>query len=453
MSEQPRCPSWRVRSPNSGEPREDGRVKIAYYADDFTGAVDSLLQFRRAGLTGMLSTGVDRVSQVAADEADVVGIAGVARALPTDQLAAEVGPAFDQLAAIGARIVQYKACSTADSSAERGSLGRICEIATERFGKQRIPAVFAQPSFGRYTFFGHHFASEAGQVFRLDRQPTMRNHPVTPIVESDLALHLGAQTALPIESLSWLELGARDTSGEQGALIQRLANESSGIIVCDALSDAHLETIGSTILAGAKGEGAGTRFVLGSGGLSFGLGKALVGEAPALPTSAAEADGPCLVLSGSRSARTWEQLTAAGTSGWKSVDLRDPEAIARTIALHTAGENTILQTTDPSGVAMSEPDIISGLAEAGRECLQRSPQTRLVLCGGDTSGAILRELGVSALTLRAAPWGNVVLCEGSTPEGAIEIVLKGGQMGHVGLLEDVRLGREYTTGTDIRSGL
>lgn len=430
-------------------------MKIAYYADDFTGAVDSLLQFRHAGLTGTLSTGADGVPHSAVDEVDVVGIAGVARALSTEELPAEVGPAFAQLAAIGARIVQYKACSTADSSAERGSLGRVCEIASAHFGQQVIPAVFAQPSFGRYTFFGHHFAAEAGQVFRLDRQPTMRNHPVTPSVESDLALHLGAQTTLPIETLNWLGLEARDTSGDYDAVAQRLVNERTGIIVCDAISDEHLVTLGNAILVNVKDDGAGTRFVLGSGGLSFGLGKALGGEAPALPTSAVAADGPCLVLSGSRSARTWEQLSAARTAGWKIVDLRDHQAVAETIALHTAGENTILQTTDPSGVAMSEQDVIVGLAEAGRECLRRQPRTRLVLCGGDTSGAIVRGLGVSALTLRAAPWGNVVLCEGSTPEGPIEVALKGGQMGHVQLLEDVRLGREYTAETDLnkRSGL
>lgn len=419
-------------------------MKIAYYADDFTGAVDSLLQFRRAGLTGRLSTGAAEIPEHA-DDVDVIGIAGVARSLPTEELLAEVGPAFARLAATGARVVQYKACSTADSSPERGSLGRICELAVERFGPQLIPAVFAQPSFRRYTFFGHHFAAEGGQVFRLDRQPTMRNHPVTPIVESELALHLGAQTALPVETLNWLELETSDASGGGTAVATRLSGENSGIIVCDAINDGHLEAIGRAILAGARADGSGTRFVLGSGGLSYGIGKALSGDAPTLPTSAPAADGPCLVLSGSRSARTWEQITAACALGWKSVDLRDSDAIAQTIALHSAGENTILQTTDPEGAAMSEANVVSGLAAAGRDCMRQRSDTRLLLCGGDTSGAILRELGVSALTLRAAPWGNVVLCEGTTSAGQIEVVLKGGQMGQIDLFEDVRLGRGYTT--------
>lgn len=426
-------------------------MKIAYYADDFTGAVDSMLQFRRAGLSGVLSTDVGGVAEVAAGKSaegtgsggtfpDVIGIAGVARALPTEALAGEVGPALEQLAATGARVVQYKACSTADSSADRGSLGRVCEIAMEHLGPQLIPAVFAQPSFGRFTFFGHHFAAESGHVFRLDRQPTMRNHPTTPITESDLALHLAAQTALPIDSLNWLELQASDGA----VMIKRLSNTTSQIVVCDAINDAHLEALGRAILAGAEAGVTHRRFVLGSGGLSLGLGRALGGDAPELPTETSPAVGPCLVLSGSRSAQTWEQINAACAAGWKCVDLRSPHAIAETIDLHAAGHDTILQSTDPVGASMAEADIVSGLAAAGRECLRQRPATRLLLCGGDTSGAILRELGVKSLTLSAAPWGNVVLCEGARAEGQIEVVLKGGQMGQSGLFEDVRLGRVRT---------
>ncbi|RGE18562.1 four-carbon acid sugar kinase family protein [Leucobacter sp. wl10] len=421
-------------------------MTFAYYADDFTGAVDSMLQFRRAGLAGVLSTGIDGLPEMrdGADSGetvpDVIGIAGIARSLPTERLEAEVGPALALLAATGARVVQYKACSTADSSAERGSLGRVCEIAIERFGPQQIPTVFAQPGFGRFTFFGHHFAAEAGEVFRLDRQPTMRSHPATPITESELALHLGAQTALPVATLSWLELEAAIGSGDDAAVTRSLSGEGSGIVVCDALNDAHLEALGRAILAGARAASPGPRFVLGSGGLSLGIGRALGGDAPELPTRAPAADGPCLVLSGSRSMQTWAQINAAVAAGWRCVDLRRPGAVAETVALHAAGHHTILQTTDPSGGSMREADIVSGMVAAGRECLRQRPETRLVLCGGDTCGAILRELGVRSLTLSAAPWGNVVLCEGVGQQGRIEVVLKGGQMGQNGLFEEVRLG-------------
>lgn len=424
-------------------------MTIAYYADDFTGAVDSLLQFRRAGLTGLLSTGLDGVPTGLAASGDseeyepslpdVVGIAGVSRSLPTDELAAEMGPVFDRLAATGAAVVQYKVCSTADSSAERGSIGRVCDLASERFGPRPIPAVFAQPSFGRFTFFGHHFAAEAGQVHRLDRQPTMRDHPVTPAAESDLALHLATQTTLPTSVVTWQELEAIDETGDVAAIVERFSRGSSEIVVCDAFKDRHLETIGRAILT--RADDGSPHFVVGSGGLSLGLGLAIGGNAPRLPTSVAIAEGPCLVLSGSRSAQTWAQINAAVAAGWINVDLRHPGAVAEAIELHAAGHNTIVQTTDPRGASMLESDIVTGLADVGRACVQQRAHTRLVICGGDSSGAVLRALGVTSLTLRATPWGNVALCEGSRHDGAVEVVLKGGQMGQTELFEDIRLGR------------
>ena len=82
-----------------------------------------------------------------------------------------------------------------------GSLGTVIELAREAYGSQPVPLLFAQPDFGRYTVFGHHFARDGDRVWRLDRQPTMSRHPVTPMGESDLAVHLGRQTRLPIASV------------------------------------------------------------------------------------------------------------------------------------------------------------------------------------------------------------------------------------------------------------
>lgn len=77
--------------------------------------------------------------------------------------------------------------------------------------------------------------------------------------------------------------------------------------------------------------------------------------------------------------------------------------------------------------------------------LQAAPSTRVLLCGGDTSGTVLRRLGVASLSITSRPWGNVVLCQTRAPahlyDGA-EVVLKGGQMGHEDLFEDVRHGRQ-----------
>lgn len=418
-------------------------MRVGFYGDDFTGSVDALLQLRRAGLSGVLATSVEAADQLAADH-PVVGIAGVARSLPTAAMADEVLPPLTWLLGRGAPVVQYKACSTADSSPQVGSLGRVVELVRPLVGEAAVPALFAQPDFGRYTFFGHHFARDGDRVYRLDRQPTMANHPVTPSRESDLVRHLAAQTHLPVGGIDWTRY--RDA----GILAAELTAATEAIVVCDGFTQQHLDLVGGAVaqLAAPDGRAGAVRppvVALGAGGLSLGLGRALGGSAGPLPTTAAAAAGPCLVLAGSRSARTWEQVRAAARAGWRAVDLSEPGAVAAAYDALRSGADTVVYSSSPGGAELAVADVVAALVEVGRACL--TGRTRLVVAGGDTSGAVLRGLGVVALAVQSAPWGNVVLCRlrapGTAYDGA-DVVLKGGQMGHVDLFEDVRLGRPTT---------
>ncbi len=82
------------------------------------------------------------------------------------------------------------------------------------------------------------------------------------------------------------------------------------------------------------------------------------------------------------------------------------------------------------------------MAEVAEACVAAVPETRLISCGGDTSGSVLRRVGVRELTIEAQPWGNVVLGRAGLAAGrSYELILKGGQMGHADLFEDVRHGR------------
>ena len=137
------------------------------------------------------------------------------------------------LAALRPRVVQYKACSTADSSPTIGSIGRVLELGREVVGEQTVPFVFAQPDFGRYTLHGVHFAAEGGIVYRLDRQPTMSTHPTTPMTEPDLAVHFSHQTDLPIGSIPFTAYG-----GEDGAdLADLILGSGDAAVVLDAALD------------------------------------------------------------------------------------------------------------------------------------------------------------------------------------------------------------------------
>lgn len=404
-------------------------LRVGFYGDDFTGSVDVLLQFARHGWSGRLFVGVPDAGMLrdAAASHDVVGIAGIARSLPTAEIEAEVRPALEALLALRPRVIQYKACSTADSSAEIGSIGRVVEIGRAVVAERPVPMLFAQPDFGRYTVFGHHFAAEGGVVHRLDRQPTMSTHPSTPMHESDLVRHFAAQTTLPI---------GRITRLEYGELAAGLASSADAAVVLDAVDNADAEAVGRAVLAQTS-----PVFAVGSGGLSWGIGAAAPGDAVPIPASV-PAHGPVLVVSGSRSAQTARQLAHAEASGWLVQPLSFTDAGAQLAVVRgalAAGRSVALTSDDaPAG-----PRTLERIADASATAIRAVTDLvrRVVVAGGDTSGRVTRLLGVTSLEIAANPVGNVVLLRASASAAGIdglELLLKGGQVGVDSLFEDIR---------------
>ncbi len=98
-------------------------ARVAFYGDDFTGSVDALLQFARRGWTGRLFTGLPDAATLrrAADDVDVIGVAGISRSLSPDDMDAELRPVFAAFAApASATLVQYKASLDGRLGAPRG---------------------------------------------------------------------------------------------------------------------------------------------------------------------------------------------------------------------------------------------------------------------------------------------------------------------------------------------
>jgi len=411
-------------------------AELAYYGDDVTGSVDVLLQFARRGLSGRLFIGVpDRADLLhAARSVDVVGIAGIARSLATADLDAEVRPALEALRDTRAGIVQYKACSTVDSSPQIGSLGRVLEIGREVFGQAPTPVLFAQPDFGRYTAFGHHFAAEGGTVHRLDRQPTMSTHPSTPIDESDIALLLGRQTPLPIASVPFTGYAS------SAVLASSIDGSDAAAVILDALDDSHLALIGDALVSSPA---AGPRFVLGSGGLS----RAVALAVPAVEragASAAASGGPVLVVSGSRSPASSRQAHAAREAGWLVGPLAFDGTDAAVQDALASGRSVVLTADDADLPAGVEPltAIARASALAASTALRAGLTRRVIVCGGDTSSRVVRLLGIHSLSIASHLGGNVVVLRAGADDPAIdgvELLLKGGQVGDDDLFERVRL--------------
>ena len=430
---------------------------LCFYGDDFTGSTDVALRYRHFGLRTVLVTEVppvERARELAAD-GDVLGIAGLTRSLPAAEIAPVLAPAFDTLAALAPRLVQYKVCSTADSSPLVGSFGPALQLGRARFGERPVAVVVAQPELGRYTLFSHHFAADGGEVHRLDRQPAMANHPVTPMRESDLRRHIAEQTPLTVAGLDVLALSGPDRGARRWA---ELSARGAGAVVVDALDETHLRAAADLLLGSAPGA---TAFALGSGGLSTGVALALTGGEPGAQEEPVAPLERALVVSGSRSALTARQIEHALARGWHGVAL-DLAALAAGGARRDAEVERAARAAEralasgPGVVVHSSPgapsegpmppvaELGAALGSVVRACRERAGIERVVVAGGDTSGYVTRALGVEALAAVGAVQGQALLCQVSAGDPAVaglELVLKGGQIGGEDLFEAARTGR------------
>lgn len=442
------------------------QLLLAYYGDDFTGSTDVMEVLQWAGVKTVLFLEPPTKPQLAEiDGLRAYGIAGGSRAMSLEELDAELVPAFGNLRDSGARFAHYKTCSTCDSSPTIGSIGRALELGKQVLGGGCTPVLIAAPHLGRYQAFGNLFARSGldTEPYRLDRHPTMRNHPITPMQEADLRLHLNAQTSLAIELYDCLQLDE-----------VRLAPPApqADALLFDALYDRHLPVIGQIIESISRARAGTPQFLLGSSGIESALSafwkqsgliaaERFVSNAP---PSAPRSD-PLLVVTGSCSPVNDRQITWAEEHGFETIEIRTEllilpstcqQEIERVIerALQILGNDSdlILHTARGS----RDPRIAKTIAayrqlgydevaigkNQGRTLgpqlgkillgiLERRPLPRVAIAGGDTSGFVARELGLTALEAVAPVEPGAPLCRVRAHNAldGMEIMLKGGQVG------------------------
>jgi uncharacterized protein YgbK (DUF1537 family) len=437
-------------------------LRLTFYGDDFTGSTDVLEALSLAGVRAVLFLAPPSVNDVARfPAAAAVGVAGIARALPTAAMASELRPAFAALAALPSQFFHYKLCSTFDSSPATGSIGRALELALEYWPAPWVPLIVGAPALRRYVVFGNLFAHFEGATVRLDRHPTMSRHPVTPMAEADLRRHLAAQTSLPIAHLDWLAL-QQGTAALRVALASQLpAGSRPAAVVCDTLAPHDLSTLGA--LLGEEAGPAPARLVFGSSGVEHALvahwrQSADLSEKPAVAT--APTVDRLVVMSGSAAPQTAVQLADARARGWTFLRLDAPRLaapdttereharlLAAALDALRAGRSVVLFSAegpeDPALAAGRGLDAPLGAAQGRllRDLLLASGVRRACVTGGDTSGRVARALGIYALEFAAplAPGGPLCLARAQDPAfDGLEIALKGGQVGRPDYLERVR---------------
>lgn len=400
-------------------------------ADDFTGATDLAGLLARSGVRVSLRIGVP--SEPPADPAAFEVIALKSRTAPVGEAVAETRAALKWLQAAGAQRFFWKYCSTFDSTAE-GNIGPVAEALMADLGCDQTIYCPAFPENGRSIFMGNLF---------VGRQPLaespMKDHPLTPMRDSNLMRLLEPQVTKPVGLADRLtvargagvlraELAALKAKGVAHVVVDAVANSDLEVIA-EACRDMVLMTGGSAVAMPLPG------LYLADGTLSADAPKA---EAPQL-------DPGTVVLSGSCSAMTNKQVAAylaSGAPGFRLDPLDLAENGAQAALDWLAGQDLgaaplIYATAKPDSVRAAQKKL--GVAEAGEiveatlsACAVAARDRgarRVIVAGGETSGAVTKALGVSQLDIGAeiAPGVPWTYCRSGGQQ--IALTLKSGNFG------------------------
>jgi uncharacterized protein YgbK (DUF1537 family) len=404
-------------------------------ADDFTGATDLASMLVRGGMRTVQVIGVP-AAELPAPDADAVVVALKSRTAPVLEAVAESMAAFAWLRGAGARQFFFKYCSTFDST-DAGNIGPVADALVQALDCGFALACPAFPANNRSVYQGHLFV---GSV--LLNESGMENHPLTPMRDANLVRVLSRQTDGTVGLVPFAQV-------EQGAAAIRramtaLKEQGRRYAIVDAVSDADLMAIGE-----AAGQHA---LITGGSGVAMGLPEnfrraGLLSAAASEPAALPDAGGHAAVLAGSCSRATLMQIgrarehvpvldldalrtpdaaaLIAQAIDWAAPKLGDaPVVIAASATPERVAELQQRMGREAAGALVEQA--MAGIAEA----LVARGVRRLVVAGGETSGAVVARLGVKSLRIGAeidpgVPWTHATGA-GHPP---LKLALKSGNFG------------------------
>ncbi|GAB4070992.1 four-carbon acid sugar kinase family protein [Ancylobacter sonchi] len=405
---------------------------LAAIADDYTGASDLANTWRKSGLRTVQTIGVP-TDEEAFGEIDAIVVSLKIRSAPVAEAVSSALAAETLLRAIGVRHVMYKVCSTFDST-DDGNIGQITDALVERSGQGWVLVTPAFPETGRTVYKGNLFVNDVP----LNESP-LRHHPLNPMLDANLARVLKRQSGRPAHVLDVQTVKAGlDACREKIAYFP----DTQPSIIADAIDDGDLEVLGRLALETAVSTGAS--------GLGYGLAKATLETHHSesfVASGLQSVGGHSAAIAGSCSARTLEQIAVAEKhmpvlrldperliAGPRMVD----EALAFARRHLETGPVLIAASASPEAVALLQLE--HGKLETGHaiECalaaialgLVDAGVRRLVVAGGETSGAVVDTLGIRSFEIgeELAP-GVPMLRTLGQPGGDLAMALKSGNFG------------------------
>jgi uncharacterized protein YgbK (DUF1537 family) len=297
-------------------------------ADDFTGATDLCSVLVRGGMRTVQTIG--RPAREV--DADAVVVALKTRTSPVADAVAQSVDALRALRELGAERFFFKICSTFDSTAE-GNIGPVADALLDELGADFTVVTPAYPANGRTVYKGHLFVGDV-----LLSESSMRDHPLTPMRDSNLVRVLQAQTQ---------------------RRVGRLGDDGVTYASADATTDDDLRALGARF--------AELPLLVGGAGLALGLPRAYGFDGRVGPVP--HPDGPAIIIVGSLSEATRVQVE------------------------RYRGDAPLVRSSK-----QTPAEVEADLAAAARDAVAGGVR-RIVVAGGETSGAVVQALGVRALAV------------------------------------------------------
>jgi 3-dehydrotetronate 4-kinase len=353
-------------------------MRLGCIADDLTGATDLGVTLAREGLSVLQVNGVPH-ADLELPAADAVVVALKSRTNASTEAIAWSLESLRWLRSRNAERVYFKYCSTFDST-PRGNIGPVADALLDALGERFTVATPAYPRNGRTVYKGNLFVGDVPLA-----ESGMKDHPLTPMRDSNLVRVLAAQTPRKVSLVPCevMESGA--------AAIRAKLEALEGYAILDAVRDEHLVAAGEAC--------RDMKLTTGGAGLAMGIARALGvkrASAAALPQLA----GAAVVLAGSCSQATLRQIASFRGPAFRI----HPDRIEIDAAIRFAADNLrecplIYASAPPEAIVPGKGEAIEqAFRQIARE-LARKGVRKFVVAGGETSGAVVEALGVRALAI------------------------------------------------------
>jgi len=408
-------------------------IVLGAIADDFTGATDLANNLVRAGMRTIQTIGVPDHDFDFGD-ADAVVVALKSRSCPVTEAVADSKAALIWLQNAGARQFFFKYCSTFDST-DQGNIGPVADALLQSLDDNFAVMCPSFPTNKRTVYQGYLFAGD-----RLLNESGMENHPLTPMTDADLVRVLGRQTdgKVGLFDFATLQQGCDAAS----ARLRQLRDTGCRYAICDTLEDSQLNVIAAAI--------SEHKLVTGGSGIA----QALPAEYRRLgwlqkisnAGQLAKITGPELIVSGSCSQATLGQIAhfkqnhqafaldpltlakgedqTAEAIAWAQQKLGDKPLLVYA----SAAPESVREAQKQLGVEQAGQLVEQALARVARELVSAGVR-RLIVAGGETSGAVVSALAVKSLRIGhqidpGVPWTETIV-DGEN----IALALKSGNFG------------------------